>query len=184
MVENVPAMDGRRGTHSFRVKRIGPNLPAGQTALSNWTSSPVQSDRTDTPNLERQGCPTKRGIETRLPFSSPFFLPSLSFSFQFSFGGRMDILPRWPFPRKSYWLSFRRTYSFESVLHCGRRLIVSGSRQHKTGTLPRLASHHQSARSTRSWNRTAAAQRLAAAVSALFGQFTAAIAPVRSRWHL
>ena len=57
MVEKVPAMDGRRDAPSFRVKRIGPIRPAGQIALSNWTTSPVQSDRTDTPNLERQGCP-------------------------------------------------------------------------------------------------------------------------------
>jgi len=52
MVDEVPAMDGRRGALSFRVKRIGPIRPAGQIASSNWTSGPVQSDRTDTPNLE------------------------------------------------------------------------------------------------------------------------------------
>jgi hypothetical protein len=35
----------------------GPWRPAGQLKRSNWTTSPVQSDRTDTPNLEEQDCP-------------------------------------------------------------------------------------------------------------------------------
>jgi hypothetical protein len=32
-------------------RTVQPTLPAGQVALSNWTTRPVQSDRTDSPNL-------------------------------------------------------------------------------------------------------------------------------------
>jgi hypothetical protein len=34
-----------------------PTRPVGQTAWSNWTTCPVLTDRTDTRNLEGQGCP-------------------------------------------------------------------------------------------------------------------------------
>jgi hypothetical protein len=68
MVEKVPAMDVRRGAPSFRVKRIGSIRPAGQFALSNWTTRPVQSDRTDIPNLGRPSCPG--GGLRRAPFGS------------------------------------------------------------------------------------------------------------------
>jgi hypothetical protein len=34
-----------------------PTRPVGQTASSNWTTCPVLTDRTDTWNLEGQGCP-------------------------------------------------------------------------------------------------------------------------------
>ena len=54
MVEKVPAMDGRKDAHNFRVKRGGPIRPAGQTARSNWTTSPVHTDRTDIRNLGRE----------------------------------------------------------------------------------------------------------------------------------
>jgi hypothetical protein len=68
--ETIPAMDGRRGTPGFRETRGRPIRPVGQTALSNWTTSPVQSDRTDTPNLERQGCP-EFGVEDKSWFLIP-----------------------------------------------------------------------------------------------------------------
>jgi hypothetical protein len=48
--EKVPQMKGRRGGHGLpRQPRWA--HPVGQDKLSNWTTSPVHTDRTDTPNL-------------------------------------------------------------------------------------------------------------------------------------
>ena len=49
--------ENRRENIDFRRDKEVLRALAGQIASSNWTTSPVQLDRTDTPNLERQRCP-------------------------------------------------------------------------------------------------------------------------------
>ena len=50
-VEKVRAMDGRRGAPGFRVTRGWADPSSRTTPRSNWTTGPVHTDRTDTPNL-------------------------------------------------------------------------------------------------------------------------------------
>ena len=44
-------MDGRRGAPGFRVTREWADPSSSRTTRSNWTTGPVHTDRTDTPNL-------------------------------------------------------------------------------------------------------------------------------------
>ena len=54
-----PPKRPRRPRDPRMVRTVQPTLPAGQLALSNWTTRPVQSDRTDSPNLVNELCPIR-----------------------------------------------------------------------------------------------------------------------------